>query len=149
MPSDGLGLSHLPDSHRERLEWFAKHRGQEVPFPEPLPGGLHLATRAKGIYKPAGIDHALSVRVMISSPYADKAVDRRPDGSWSLDYFQENPDPGAGHDEYTNRAMVRCITDQVPVGVLYQTQAEPARYEVLGLAIVTGWSSGFFRLESC
>jgi hypothetical protein len=122
--------------------------GKTVPLPAPLEGGSHLVTRAKGIYKPADLDHALSVRVMLSSPYADKAVEQAADGSWSLQYFQENTDPDAVMGEYTNRGLFRCKEDRVPVGVLVQDSVKPARYEVLGLALVVSWAAGFFTLES-
>ena len=65
-----------------------------------------------------------------------------------LAYFQENPDPSARDDEYTNRALLRCWRDRVPVGVLYQTRRKPnIRYRVLGVALVAGWDGGYFFLE--
>lgn len=142
-----IDFSSLEPHHRRRLEWFDEHTGATVPFPEPTADGP-LATRAKGIYKPAGLEHALSVRVVINSPYADKAVERSPDGTWSLRYFQENPDPAQKMGEYTNRGLDRCQQDAVPVGVLVQTSVGPVRYDVLGLALVTSWEAGFFVLES-
>lgn len=135
-------------THKERLLWFQSRAGREVPFPSPLRDGLFVVTRAKGIYKPADLEYALSVRVMLSSPYADKSVERHSDGTWSLDYFQENPDPAAVRGEYTNRGLLACSRDDVPVGVLVQTLLKPVRYDVLGLARVEGWSNGFFRLSS-
>jgi hypothetical protein len=86
--------------------------------------------------------------MMLSSPYADKAVEEDPNGDWTLQYFQENSDPHQKLREYTNRGLDRCQHDRVPVGVLVQTSAKPVRYLVLGLALVTGWEDGFFRLES-
>lgn len=147
MQRSPIDLSSLPDHHRRRLEWFIGHVGSTVSFPDHTADGP-LATRAKGIYKPAGLDHALSVRVVINSPYADKAVERLPGDAWSLRYFQENPDPAQKLSEYTNRALDRCHVDGVPVGVMVQTAVGPVRYDVLGLALVTGWEDGFFLLES-
>jgi hypothetical protein len=141
-------LTTVTASHRRRLEWFRDHAGHVVPFPQPVPGAGLLATRAKGIYKPADLPYALSVRVMLSSPYADKAIELDANGNWSLDYFQENSNPAALTAEYTNRGMLRCRDDRIPVGVLVQVSKKPVRYEVEGLALVKGWSSGFFRLES-
>jgi hypothetical protein len=140
-------IAHLPGSHQARLRWFDEHAGRTVPFPGKTADGL-LVTRAKGIYKPADTPYALSVRVMLSSPYADKAVEERADGGWSLQYFQENPDPSQKLREYTNRGLDRCQHDRVPVGVLVQTSVSPVRYDVLGLAMVVGWEQGFFTLES-
>lgn len=147
MESHGVDLTHLNDGHRRRLGWFERHAGTNLPFPEPTSDGP-LVTRAKGIYKPAGLPYTLSVRVMINSPYADKAVEEFPDGTWSLQYFQENPDPARKHREYTNRGLSQCQHDRVPVGVLVQTSVSPVRYDVLGIAHVVGWNAGFFSLES-
>lgn len=141
-------LDGLEPHHRLRLDWFYQHEGCVVPFPPPLDGGLHLATRAKGIYKPAGSPYALSVRSMLSSPYADKTVERFPDGSWRFLYFQENVDPASVSAEYTNRALLQCRRDSVPLGAMVQRCSGPTQYEVLGLALVTDWEEGYFTLES-
>jgi putative restriction endonuclease len=143
-----LSIGHLTPSHQRRLRWFQEHAGTVTPFPSPVADGELLATRAKGIYKPKGFDYGLSIRVMLSSPYADKAVEHDQDGTWSLQYFQENTDPSMFDREYTNRAMIRCRDDNVPVGVLIQKSLRPVQYEVLGLARVMGWADGFFSLES-
>jgi hypothetical protein len=51
-------------------------------------------------------------------------------------------------DEFTNRALVECWKDRVPVAVFRQTSAKPnSRYEILGLANVAGWEGGYFFLE--
>ena len=55
-------ISNLPPRHRQALQWFADRAGSEQPWPEDIPGpdGLtHLASRAKGIYKPAWSKYAL------------------------------------------------------------------------------------------
>jgi hypothetical protein len=44
--------------------------------------GARLVNQAKGIYEPHYTPYALSVRQTSESPYADKEVQRRPDGSW-------------------------------------------------------------------
>src|SRR5271166_156399 len=61
----------LSPDHLERLAWFDERAGQVVPWPEPLPDKRHLATRAKGIYKPDGWDYALSIRILPGSRYED------------------------------------------------------------------------------
>jgi hypothetical protein len=142
-----VDIASLPASHKARLEWFASRSGTNQAFPDPIDHGP-LVTRAKGIYKPAGLPHALSCRVMLTSPYLDKTVEWGPNRSWALRYFQEDPDPSRLMSAYTNRGMVRCQEDGVPVGVLVQTQAKPAQYDILGLALVTSWESGLFVLES-
>ncbi len=63
-------------------------------------------------------------------------------------YFQENEDPSKRDTEYTNRGLMECWHDRVPVGVMRQMKASgPSRYKVLGLAVVGGWDGGYFFLE--
>ena len=38
----------LIDRHRAGLLWFAERAGENVPWPQPLPDGTILVTRAKG-----------------------------------------------------------------------------------------------------
>lgn len=72
----------------------------------------------------------------------------RPDDTWSYLYFQENPDPSQRDAEYTNRGLMECHNDRLPVGVIRQVKQNPApRYTVLGLAMVAGWEEGYFLLE--
>jgi len=94
------------------------------------------------------MEYALSVRQTLDSPYADKEVQRRPDGSWVYPYFQENQDPKQRDKEATNRGLIRCMNDGVPVGVLLQTKPKPGvEYQVIGLATVSEWRNGYFILE--
>lgn len=148
MPALNDRLSMLDDDHRVALEWFRDHAGQVVPWPEPLPSGLLLASKAKGIRVPAGWQYALSIRQSLGGPYADRAVQYAADGSWSYDYYQEDPDPSMRDRFATNRALMQNMKDGVPVGVLIQRKAKPnPRYEVLGLAEVSSWSAGYFKLS--
>lgn len=148
MPTLDDRLSTLEDDHRAALEWFRDHAGKVVPWPEPLPSGLLVVSKAKGIRVPAGWQHALSIRQSLGGPYADRAVQYAADGSWSYDYYQEGPDPATRDRFATNRALLQNMKDGVPVGVLIQTKAKPnPRYEVLGLAEVSSWSAGYFKLS--
>ena len=141
-------LSSLTERHQAALRWFVAHTGQETPWPGPLSDGTLLASRAKGIYKPGWTKYALSVRESLGGPYSDRDPELRLDGSWSYDYYQENTDPDKRDSEYTNRGLVQCIEDSVPVGVFRQTSRRPAsRYQILGVAAVVGWESGYFHLE--
>jgi putative restriction endonuclease len=107
-----------------------------------------LVTRAKGIYKPRWTRYALSVRETLGGPYPGRPPTLRPDGTWRYLYYQENRDAGACDREYTNRALLLCRVDRVPVGVLIQSQRKPrVMYKVLGLALVNDWQEGFFTLE--
>jgi putative restriction endonuclease len=136
----------LSPDHLERLVWFDEHAEQVVPWPEPLPDKRHLATRAKGIYKPDGWEYALSIRILPGSRYKDGHPLPTSGGGWLLSYHQEGDDP----DFYTNAALRRCIQDRVPVGVIRKvdTRRHGVQYEVLGLARPVRWYAGFFILES-
>ena len=141
-------LARLPERHQAALQWFSSHRGQDLGWPSDLPDGTHLASRAKGIYKPRWTGYALSVRQSLSGPYPDKDPDIRPNGTWTYHYFQENTDPSKRDSQYTNRGLMDCMRDGVPVGVFRQVSTKPsARYRILGLAAVVGWEAGYFHLE--
>lgn len=141
-------LVPLEPLHRKALEWFWERRGSLIPWPEPLDGHLFLVNKAKGIHKPAGWRHALSVRQTLNGPYADRPPIKRPDGSWSYDYFQEGSLPADRDRAPSNRGLMACSDDSVPVAVLQQVKGKPGvLYEVLGLARVNGWSDGYFHLE--
>lgn len=146
---DALKLVAGP--HLEALTWFKEHTGQNVPWVElqkHAEDGARLVNQAKGIYKPVYTEHSLSVRQTLGGPYADRPVERRADGSWLYQYFQENPDPAQRDREATNRGLMACMRDGIPVGVLLQTKPKPGvEYEVLGLAAVRDWRDGYFLLE--
>src|SRR5579872_6479141 len=144
-------LSRLPARHRRALEWFQFHAGTEQPWPAEIPnsdGVTFLATKAKGIYKPKWSGYALSARQVLQSRYPEIGPSYRDDGTWIYGYFQENEDPAARDSEFTNRGLVRCWQDSVPIGVMRQIAIRPfVRYEVLGLALVVGWDGGYFFFE--
>lgn len=140
-------LTGRSEEHCLALSWFQERTGENIAWPEPL-AGLFLMNKAKGIHKPAGWAHALSVRQSLGSPYADGEVAELPDGDWTYDYFQEGYDPGSRDTDFTNRAMMRNIKDGVPVAVIRQISVKPAsRYRILGLASVSGWRGGYFLLR--
>lgn len=141
-------LEGLTDQHRNALDWFRRNRGKEVPWPGTLPDGTNLVTQAKGIYKPKWCDYALSVRQTLNSPYPDRDPVHHDDGTWTYAYYQEGDDPAQRDDYFTNRGLLACRRDQIPVGVIRQTAKEPrALYRVLGLALVATWDDGHFYLE--
>ncbi len=140
-------LENLSEAHRAALLWFHDHRGEEVRWPDPMPNGTFLVNRVKGIHKPRGWRHALSIRQVLGSPYRDREPEIRSDGSWSYAYFQEGAKPEDRDRYFTNQALLACQRDGVPVGVLRQTRTGPARYEVLGLAMVQDWRDGYFFLQ--
>lgn len=141
-------LKHLPSHHSSALQWFIDNSGKKVPWPTPLPSGTLLVSRAKGIYKPTWTDYALSVRQSLAGPYPDREPVTHQDGTWSYLYFQEGEDPSARDSAFTNRGLMKCLHERVPVGVIRQISRRPrVLYLVLGLALVVGWEGGYFFLE--
>jgi hypothetical protein len=140
-------LGPLPERHRSALTWFSNQAGKEQSWLKPLADGTLLASKAKGIYKPSWSRYALSIRQSFHSPYPDKEPVVRANGTWSYFYFQENTTPEARDVEYTNRGLIECWRDKVPVGVIRQVNEKPSRYKILGLALVAGWTEGYFVFE--
>lgn len=145
-----VNFERLGPRHAIRLDWFHQRAGSTTGYPEPLDDGSFLVTRPKGIYKPKGWEYALSVRINRDSPYVDGEIYHRDDGTWYFSYHQENRDPAQRDREYTNRALMRCIEDRVPVGVLRERVPDdenPDTYDVLGVAVPVGWDAGYFLFE--
>jgi len=144
-------LAKLDDRHRQALRWYLDRTDQTHPWPQKIEiAGQEtlLATQAKGIYKPKWTKYALSVKQTLGGHYPDREPVVRADGTWSYAYYQENKDPSARDKEFTNRGLVACRDDRVPIGVMLQVNGKPhARYRVLGLALVTRWDDGYFFLE--
>jgi putative restriction endonuclease len=150
MGMDSELIARISPEHRRRLAWFEEHQGEVSPSPAPLDGGLRLVSTPKGIYKPADLPYGLSIKIKLDSPYADGVPVPTPGGGWLLSYHQENADPAARDTMFTNRGLMRCIADRVPVGVLRERApaSHRSRYDVLGLAMPVRWSDGRFFFES-
>lgn len=107
----------------------------------------HVVTNAKGIYSPERIENpleiAFSIRQTLTSPYGDKPVQTRANGSWIYLYHQE----GDTQDFWTNQRLLNSMTWRTPVVVLIQRNSRPSEYHIQGLAIVTGYHDKFFCLE--
>jgi hypothetical protein len=151
MPDLNDAVAKATGEHAQALRWFRDHTGRTISWSD-IQGhaeqGARLVNQAKGIYKPHYMEYALSVRQTLESPYADKEVQRRPNGSWVYPYFQENRDPAQRDKEATNRGLVKCMNDGMPIGVLLQRKPKPGvEYEILGLAKVSEWKDGYFILE--
>ena len=141
-------LAELPLRHRNALSWFRENAGTITGWPQPLPDGTLLSSKAKGIYKPFWSEYALSIRQSLKSPYPDIPPIRKNDGTWLYAYFQEDLDPHQRDTSYTNIGLLRCMEDRVPVGVMRQIKPKPSpQYFVEGLAFVTEWADGFFTFE--
>src|SRR2546428_10355324 len=74
----------------------------------------------KGIYKPSGSRHALWVRQTLRGVYPDEEPLFHSDGSWTYRYAPEGRAGVADMDLDTNRAVLRCVEDRVPIGVMRQ-----------------------------
>lgn len=144
-------LAKVDGHHREALQWFNDHRGQRVLWSDMkahAESGARLVNQAKGIYKPSYTDLALSVRTIQDGPYPDKDVEFRTDGSWVCQYFQENPEPSKRDREATNRGLMKCMEEKIPVGFLIKRKPKPGvDYDVLGLGFVVDWENGYFTIE--
>jgi putative restriction endonuclease len=143
-------IARITPAHRRRLAWFEEHQDEVTPIPEPLSGGLLLVSKPKGIYKPVDLPYALSIRINLDSPYEDGVPVSTPGDGWLLNYHQEGADPADRDRMFTNRGLMQCIADRVPVGVLRERApaGHRSRYEVLGLATPVRWADGYFFFES-
>lgn len=140
-------IAKAPLNHRVALDWFKDNAGKELPWTPLLPGGMRLFCTPKGIYKPEGSEHALTVRQTLKTKYPDREPIFRDDGSWTYFYHQEK-ESEAELDYFTNRALLACMKDRIPVGVARQTSAKPnTKYFILGLALVENFKNGFFQFE--
>jgi hypothetical protein len=139
-------LETLSPKHLEALNWFAENAGKEVPYS--VLDERRLVTKAKGIYKPAGTEYALSVRDVIKSSYQTGIYPDEDAGSWRVVYAQEGVGEANRDALYTNKGLLACVRDAIPVGVLIQTRPKPnTTYRVLGLAYVLEWNNDNFLLE--
>lgn len=142
-------LARISPAHQHRLAWFEEHQGEVSGIPGELAGGLLLVSKPKGIYKPSDLPYALSIRINLDSPYKD-GMQVPAGGGWLLRYHQERADPSDRDTMFTNRGLMRCIADRIPVGVLRERApaGRSSRYDVLGLAMPVHWSDGYFFFES-
>ena len=128
-------------------EWFQKNAGETIPrlphrMTQPPATPIPLS-RDSGIYIPSTArvtydgerKYALSVHSSGASRYADRKPIPLADGTWVLDYAaHEGPASNQGY----NAALLNCLIDGVPVGVMFR---ESAGYRVLGLAFVERYNS--------
>lgn len=107
--------------------------------------------QSKGIYKPAGSQHALWIRSTLRGQrrYADSIPTiESPDGQWTLQYNAEDSRGEIHPDQWTNRSLLRCRDDKVPIAVFREVVGERRKaYKILGIAFVTGWDGRHFTLS--
>lgn len=133
---------------REQLRAIRAMDGETRPSGE-LRGLLPGFRGQKGIYKPTGSRYALWIRQTLRGVYADKELIPEPDGSWSYDYAPEGRGGVPDMSLDTNRALLECMEDGVPVGVIRQVRSRPGErlYEVQGLGYVTGFDGNHFKIR--
>jgi hypothetical protein len=135
-------------SRRSQLEALRELDGVVRTSAE-LRGSLPGFKGQKGIYKPRGSPYALWVRQTLRGAYPDREPVVEPDGSWKYDYA---PEGRAGHPDMTldtNRALLRCMEEKVPIGVIRQIRSPRGErlYEVRGLGYVTSFDGSHFTLR--
>ena len=147
-------LKNLENSHYKKLDWFNKFKNKEVSWSDTLPGnnGLEgevlLFNRAKGIFKPKETKYVLSIKVMKNSRYPDQDLVFRKDGSWTFRYHQEEMQGRNADTLFTNKGLLACIQDKVPIGVAIQKSSKPdVKYLILGIALVSELRDGFFQIN--
>jgi len=139
----------LPAWHIEALEWFEAHAGQTF-AKRPFDVGLStkVTSLQRGIYKPGLTHYALSVVQTHKGIYEDQDPVYFDDATWRYFYHQEGQsveDLRNPESLYSNAGLFDCKHDGVPVGVIIPAETGKG-YQVLGLAMVESYSSGYFEL---
>ena len=117
-----------------------------------LPTGPAQASfrQSKGIYKPAGSKHALWIRTTLKGQrrYSDSVpLVISPSGNWTIQYSAEDSKGQIHPDQWTNRSLLKCLDDKVPVAVFREVAGEGKKsYKVLGIAYVSNWDGHYFTL---
>ncbi len=103
----------------------------------------------KGIYKPAGSPYALWVRQTVRGVYPDKDPIIHPDGSWTYLYAPESQQGKFDAGLATNKGLLRCMEDHVPIGVFRQSDDKLGKtaYRVLGLGFVESFDGTHFLIR--
>lgn len=134
-------------------QWFADNEGETIPS---LPHRMTQQPKTPiplsadpGIYSPGvskgtaqvrymhGRRYALSVHATGSSRYQDKSPIARGDGTWLIDYAEQE---GRNSTRDYNEALENCLVDGVPVGVMIKNGRQKG-YVVMGLAYVERYNS--------
>jgi hypothetical protein len=103
----------------------------------------------KGIYKPTDSSYALWIRQTVRGKYPDKEPDIYPDGSWSYEYMPEAKGGKTDLSLSTNRSLLNCMNDRVPIGVFIQREIPDIQraYQVMGLAYVEDFDGTRFIIR--
>lgn len=129
-------------------DWFIANAGNAVPklphHMENRPQTPIPLSRDSGIYVPGAAQvsydgdrrYALSVHSNSTGRYDDRAPIPLADGTWILDYAAHQ---GSDVNQQYNRALMNCLEDGIPVGVM--TRERRGGYLVRGLAFVECYNS--------
>ena len=103
----------------------------------------------KGIYKPKDSDYALWIRQTARGVYGDKEPDVMPDGSWTYEYMPEAKDGRTDLSLSTNKSLLKCMADRVPIGVFIQKRIPnfDRSYLVLGVGFVEAFDGTHFIIR--
>lgn len=103
----------------------------------------------KGIYKPGDSNYALWIRQTVKGKYPDREPDIYPDGSWSYEYMPEAKNGKTDLSLSTNRSLLNCMNDRVPIGVFIQRKIPDIQraYQVMGLAYVEDFDGTRFIIR--
>lgn len=140
-------LAQLSEKHRSALRWFQDNAGRVFTSrPRDVGVGIAVTGTQTGIWKPSEIDFALSVIQTPSHQYPDALFEH--EQTWVFKYHQQGDARLGINSHYTNRALDRCMSAGVPVGVILPNPAPPHRgYKVLGLGFVDSYANGYFILD--
>jgi len=133
---------------RQQLRWLRTNYGAVIES-ERLARIVKGFRSQKGIYKPANSPHGLWVRQTLRGAYPDEEPRYFSDGSWTYRY---SPEGRAGQTDlrlHTNRSLLRCMEDRIPIGVMRQVvgPGDSPAYEILGLAYVDNFDGSHFVLR--
>jgi len=140
---------NLPTWHIQALEWFEANAGGEFaqrPFDVGLP--IKVTSLQRGIWKPSATPYAVSVVQTHKGVYEDQDPVYGDDATWRYFYHQEGKtaeDLANPELLYANAGLFKCMRDGIPVGVIIPATSGRG-YEVLGLALIESYASGYFGL---
>ncbi|MDC1189105.1 hypothetical protein N8089_04860 [Flavobacteriales bacterium] len=145
---DNMNLSNASSLHKDALCWFSNKQNSEIKQQDIKGlknfknGKTYLLTGAKGIYKPKDMDFALSIKVLMHSPYDDE-IKIYEDGAWHIKHHKEDDN------EWTNQGLINCMQNNIPVGLFYQIkERSPSIYKIYGLGLIEYFDGDYFYIKS-
>lgn len=158
-----LTLAHaatlVPHEYLAAWDWYMRMEGlgiSHLPMGQHAPEGLSIKLCSqRGIHKPDAKDlahgwkdgrvYALTIHSSARGRYSDSVI-IRPDGTWTMRYDEQVTEEGRKRKWDQNEALMNCLEDGVPVGVIVGTRGG---YRVMGLAFVEQYNAiaGTFTLH--